>query len=272
MLSEQAALQLMVNTHLDSSSLPSSLQWNLTQTRPSIPTLYVFTKTSRLGRTNALRPDYFRRHVKTISKHMDRVRGRAGKYFPETEAKWGSGVRQLIWLIVEDGETIQSEVEAVFQQSSIPYIYVAFGSTHRYGNAQQNAAYAIIHRLSRSVFGHGPILSIDDDGNFLPDLLDLAWRVKRLGVWPMGNLGPTGWEGPIYDATTHAFLGWQKAIKDNRKFPVDNGAFAFSTEVFGVGKLIGPRYWPTDYPGGESEFVMQILSKMAEVEPLCFNW
>ncbi|KAH9817736.1 nucleotide-diphospho-sugar transferase [Melampsora americana] len=271
MLSPESAVNLLDNTATDSPSLSTRIQWNLTNTVPSIPTLYLFTKTSRLGRTNALRPDYFRRHVKTITTHMDRVRSRGGKYFPETETKWGTGPRQLIWLIVEDGEQIAPEVEAVFRASQIPFIYLAYGSTHRYGNAQQNAAYALIHRLSRSVYGHGPIVSIDDDGNLLPDLFDLAWRVKRLGVWPMGNLGPTGWEGPKYDPITHAFIGWQKSAKDNRRFPVDNGAFAFSTEVFGTGRMIGPRYWPTDYPGGESEFVSQILTKMEEVEPLCFN-
>lgn len=271
MLLPEAAVNLLDNTVADSPNLSTRIQWNLTNTVSSIPTLYLFTKTSRLGRTNALRPDYFRRHAKTINNHMDRVRSRGGKYFPETETKWGTGPRQLIWLIVEDGEQIAPEVEAVFRTSQIPYIYFAYGSTHRYGNAQQNAAYALIHRLSRSVYGHGPIVSIDDDGNLLPDLFDLAWRVKRLGVWPMGNLGPTGWEGPKYDPITHVFIGWQKAAKDNRRFPLDNGAFAFSTEVFGTGKMIGPRYWPTDYPGGESEFVSQILTKMEEVEPLCFN-
>ncbi|KAG0142623.1 hypothetical protein CROQUDRAFT_662337 [Cronartium quercuum f. sp. fusiforme G11] len=271
LLSADSALRLLKNTRVDSPNLSTRLQWNLSTIQPYIPTQYVFTKTSRLGRTNALRPEYFRRHSKTINTHLKKVRERGHKYFPETDAKWGTGPRQLIWILVEDGEDIVPEVENVIRENQIPFIYVAYGSTHRFGNAQQNAAYAIIHRLSNSVLGHGPIVSIDDDAKVLPDLFDIAWRVKRLGVWPMGNLGPTGWEGPTYDPITKIKLNWQKHGSDDRKFPLDNGAFVFSTEVLGTGRLIGPRYWPTDYPGGESEFVSLILSKIEEVEPLCYN-
>ena len=64
-----------------------------------------------------------------------------------------------------------------------------------FGNAQHNAALALVYHLSNSetgMLGHGPIFSADDDAEIHEDLLMYVWRVKRIGLWPMGNLGPTG--------------------------------------------------------------------------------
>ncbi|EFP91823.2 uncharacterized protein PGTG_17823 [Puccinia graminis f. sp. tritici CRL 75-36-700-3] len=97
-------------------------------------------------------------------------------------------------------------------------------------------------------FGHGPIISIDDDFNFLPELLVIIWDVQRIGVWPMDNLGPNGWEGPVYDPSDHTLLRWEAGAVQDRKFPVDNGAFAFASELL-ASTIIGTRYWPTDISG-----------------------
>lgn len=60
--------------------------------------------------------------------------------------------------------------------------------TRHYGNAQHNAAYTMINALSdpaHGALGHGPIVSVDDDAEVLPELFDRLWAVKRIGVWPM---------------------------------------------------------------------------------------
>ncbi|KAI7938684.1 hypothetical protein MJO28_014263 [Puccinia striiformis f. sp. tritici] len=99
-----------------------------------------------------------------------------------------------------NGDKLSNDVAEELSASSIPYIYFTYGPTHHFGNAQQNAAYSLIHCLSDpglgGISGHGPILSIDDGSNFLPELLVIIWDVHRIGVWPKGNLGPHGWEGP----------------------------------------------------------------------------
>ncbi|KAI9608901.1 hypothetical protein H4Q26_005093 [Puccinia striiformis f. sp. tritici PST-130] len=254
LLASEAALTLLDRSAPSSSSLQATISVSVNTLQVGLPTEYIFTKTSALGRTGGLRPDYFRRHVKAIRDHLSAVARRGGKYLDETEKKWGTGRRQLVWI------------------SGLAFIYFAYGPTRHHGNAQQNSAYALIHRLSQTVLGHGPVMSIDDDGKVLSEVFDIAWRVQTFGVWPMGNLGPTGWEGPEYDPVTLEFITWRQAPKDDRPFPLDNGAFVFSTEVFGSNfRLVGPRYWPTDYPGGESEFVSQIIDKQELVEPLCYN-
>ncbi|KAA1135537.1 Beta-1,3-glucuronyltransferase 2 (Glucuronosyltransferase S) [Puccinia graminis f. sp. tritici] len=114
-------------------------------------------------------------------------------------------------------------------------------------------------------FGHGPINPIDDDSIFLPELLVIIWDIQRIGVWPMGNLGPNGWEGPVHDPSDHTLFRWEAGAVQDRKFPVDNGAFAFASE------LLGTRYWPTDISGGENEFIGLIVDKKEDIEPLCYN-
>lgn len=272
LLSSGAALNLLDHTTTDSPLLLKVINSAVDTLQVGLPTQYIFTKTSNFSRVKDLRPQYFRRHAKAINDHLLNVSNRGGKYLPESEQKWGAGPRQLIWIVIEDGEMIDPEVQLVLAQSKLPFVYFAYGTTHRYGNAQQNAAYALIHRLSTTVLSHGPILSLDDDGKVLSDLFDITWRVRRIGVWPMGNLGPRGWEGPEYDPVTKDFLTWHRHPHDDRPFPLDNGAFAFSSEVFGSNfRLTGPRYWPTDYAGGENEFVSQIVSKQELLEPLCYN-
>ncbi|KAH9460518.1 hypothetical protein MJO29_004524 [Puccinia striiformis f. sp. tritici] len=270
-IGEGPALDLLLQTELG-SDIPLLIQWSLELMEPGIPTAYIFTKTSWAGKTKHLRYAYFKRHIQTIKTHIELMKHRP---WPEGEGhqRWGQK-RQLIWIVIEDGEKLSNDVAQELSASGIPYIYFTYGPTHHFGNAQQNAAYALIHRLSDpglgGIFGHGPILSIDDDSNFLPELLVIIWDVHRIGVWPMGNLGPHGWEGPVYDPSNHTLLRWEAGAIQDRKFPIDNGAFAFASELLGS-TIKGPRYWPTDISGGENEFISLIVSKKEDIEPLCYN-
>ncbi|OAV92534.1 hypothetical protein PTTG_27632 [Puccinia triticina 1-1 BBBD Race 1] len=270
-LGEGPALDLLLQTELG-ADIPLLIQWSLETLEPGKPTAYLYTKTSWAGRTKHLRYAYFKRHIQTIRTHLELMKHREWPSGPGHQ-RWGPQ-RQLIWIVVEDGEKLANDVAQELGMSGLAYIYMTYGPTHHFGNAQQNAAYALIHRLSDpgldGIFGHGPILSIDDDSNFLPELLVIIWDVRRIGVWPMGNLGPHGWEGPVYDPANHTLLRWEAGAVQDRSFPVDNGAFAFASELLGS-TVKGPRYWPTDISGGENEFIGSIVAKKEDLEPLCYN-
>ncbi|KAH9817712.1 nucleotide-diphospho-sugar transferase [Melampsora americana] len=273
-LAEGFAVDLLRQTDLSQSKqeLRSIIQWNLLPLSSSVPTTYLFTKTSAAGKTKHLREAYFKRHILTIRTHLALTKNRVWPI----EDRWGplSHSRQLIWLIIEDSEKLSSDVANVLAKSGLPFVYLVYGPTHHFGNAQQNAAYGLIHRLSSNlfngVFGHGPVISIDDDSNFLPELLEMIWKVKKIGVWPMGNLGPNGWEGPIYDSKNQTFLRWEAGAIEDRKYPIDNGAFCFHSNLF-ESMIHGPKYWPTDFSGGESEFIGLMVKSKEEIEPICYN-
>ena len=174
--------------------------------------------------THETRGAYFSRHVDTIKRHRKLVE--ANGFADGTPAS----ERQLLWVIVrilefiqltpkiEDAHVIDQNVVRLLQDSGVSFFYFALGPTHHYGNAQivrassaplltcQNGFYMATHALSRKidgVFGHGPAISIDDDAEIHERLLDVVWRVrgprsiglirqvKRVGVWPVGNMKGT---------------------------------------------------------------------------------
>lgn len=249
-LSSGAALTLLRAAHSPNSPhLPSIMAWNLAPLSLNVSTLYMFTKTGpgSSSKTGPLRVRYFERHIRTVHEHL-RILSEHGGYDSSTNHLWESGAkRQMVWIIVEDNFSIDPDIALALRSSSIPFIYFAFGPTHHHGNAQQNAAYTMIASLSHSqtgIFQHGPVLSIDDDSEIKPELLDIVWKVRRIGVWPMGNLGPDGCtsfsvssaapviltasrcsgEGPVYDEN-HNLVDWP-AGAIGRFFTVDNGAFS----------------------------------------------
>jgi hypothetical protein len=109
----------------------------------------------------------------------------------------------------------------------------------------------------------------------------------------MGNLGPSGWEAPIWkNGTVVGFDAWWT----ERPFPLDIGAFAHNSTLVGVGKPIcPPDYWTSDTMGlvflfthprtaaraqvaeclllrwcrGETEFLELFCDSWADLEPLC---
>jgi len=46
----------------------------------------------------------------------------------------------------------------------------------------------MVHALTKSVVKDGPVVGVDDDAEIHPDLLQLIWKVKKAGMWPIGNL------------------------------------------------------------------------------------
>lgn len=86
----------------------------------------------------------------------------------------------------------------------------------------------------------------------------------------MGNLGPTGFEGPTWDETGETILSWDVPDDPTRKrlYPIDNGAFAINTSLLGT-SIKGPGFWPEDTNGGENEFLDSFLSGRQDLERVC---
>lgn len=159
----------------------SALHWDLSRLEPHKPTSYLFTKTYPGSKTGAERAKYLDRHARTVHKFWSKMdKTWKGKYEDGTPAR----DRQIVWIIVEDDSNIDPKVAATLAEADISYIYFAFGPTRNFGNAQHNAALAMIHHLSNhetGLLGHGPIFSADDDAELHEDLLLYVWRIRRIG-------------------------------------------------------------------------------------------
>lgn len=247
---------------------PSAVMaWDLSKIDLGKPTSYMFTKTAPVSKVASLRAQYLERHVKTMHLFDEKMANSAdaGGWAGHYEDGADAASRQTLWILAEDNNVIDQNVAAMLAEGDVNYIYFALGPTRNFGNAQHNAALSMIYHLSNEhtgALGHGPIFSADDDAEIHPDLLLYVWRLKRIGLWPMGNLGPTGCgsyrsasvpsrlmtclatvEGPVWDSNDQ-ISGWS-AGNSWRKYPVDNGAFAFNSTLLG-NELPGPAFWPTD--------------------------
>lgn len=239
--------------------LNDTMTWMLGNLEPRRPTIYILTSTWPNSKSGAGRPQHLRRHGRTIQTFL------AQQAMSQNEKPW-----QLAWLLTEDNTFIDHAVTQVLRRSGVPHIYFTYGRTNSWANPQKNAGIAMAYALSRpagrGLYGSGPVLGVDDDNKVLPNVFRLITTVRRVGVFPVGNFPRDGaWENPIVDKNgivTGTDSQWQ------RKFSFDYGGFTYNTTVLGT-IVGGPTFFKYENPGGESEFIAQIVDKIQDVEPLC---
>jgi glycosyl transferase family 43 len=169
------------------------------------------------------------------------------------------GVPNLLWLIVEDDARLAPEVERLLAESGVAHLYAAHGPTRCWGNAQRNWALKYIrdNRLS------GVVYLADDDNKYEAPLFDELRKVQRIGILPVGRMGPWGIERPIVRGGR--IVRWSADWK-RRTYPVDMAGFAFNAELLSntTGEL-----WTYPGRGGESEFIEILIRSPDELEFLC---
>ena len=243
------------------SHLEQMISWNITGLDFDRPTIYLTTNTSPNGKAGELRPQFFRRHARTVL-DWQTAKPHAGN---ETNP-------QILWIIVEDELDIDAKVIESVRRIGVPYVYFAYGPTNGLGHAQRNAALQLIYTLTKSrqrggLFGDGPVYCLDDDNKIVTGLLDLLKKVGHIGVFPVGNFGVKGgYEKPIISPIGEV-MGSNSPWK-NRTYPFDNAGFAFNSSLLGT-KISGPEFWKWNKYGGESEFIGQVVSDVRQLEPLC---
>ncbi len=170
-------------------------------------------------------------------------------------------VPNLLWLVVEDDSGLDREVNRLLVASGISHIYMAHGPTRHWGNAQRNRAlqYICDQRLD------GIVYFADDDNKYQRPLFNELRKVRRIGILPVGCLGPTGIERPI--VRDGRIISWD-ADWQSRKYPIDTAGFAFNAKL--LFDVIGDL-WPyqSGSRGGETEFIESLINSPDELECLC---
>lgn len=133
-------------------------------------------------------------------------------------------VRGLFWVLVEDGPGCALAVSGLLVGSGIDHAYLHFGPTRDVGNSQRNCGleYLDDHGLD------GVVYLADDDNAYTTRLFEEIRTVRRVGIIPVNNLGPSGVERPrVRDGK---IIGWDAGWR-TRKYPLDFAGFAFHTIV-----------------------------------------
>ncbi len=169
------------------------------------------------------------------------------------------GVAGLHWIVVEDGAAPHRDVASLLAAGGVAHTCLAEGPSRAWGNAQRDAA--LRHVRDRGMTG---IVYLADDDNFYePALFAELRRVRRVGVLPVGLLGPWGIERPILRGGRIA--GWSAHWK-SRRYPLDMAGFAFNASL--LQGIAGP-IWTYETRGGESEFLERLIASPDELEILC---
>ena len=199
-----------------------------------------------------------------------------------------SSVERILWIVAEDASAKTPAVasllaELVASSKRLAHHHIAVGPTRSKGHKQRSLAL----RWLQAEGIDGVIYNLDDDNEYHPALWPalLALKPGRVGVLSVGF--PTGLghfmkgevvtEGPVYapDGRLRGFsAGWchdalYKFEYGPRFFCIDMGGFAFDASLLrhvrGVPWSYGGRQKrgsnATEWRGGESEFVEQLLPR-----------
>ena len=169
------------------------------------------------------------------------------------------GAAGLHWIVVEDGAASHPEVIALLARGGVAHTCLAQGPSHAWGNAQRDAGLRHVRDLGMT----GIVYLADDDNFYEPALFAELRQVRRVGVLPVGLLGPRGIERPIVRGGRIA--GWSAHWK-SRRYPLDMAGFAFNAGL--LQKFTGP-IWTFETRGGETEFLERLIASPDELEILC---
>jgi hypothetical protein len=169
------------------------------------------------------------------------------------------GIAGLHWILVEDAAEPDPAIAQLLLRSAIAHTYLAVGPTRSWGNAQRDLA--LRHIRDRGM--DGIVYLADDDNYYERSVFTELRAVRRVGLMPVGLLGPFGIERPILRGGR--IVGWSAHWK-TRRFPVDMAAFAFDAAL--LAGIEGP-IWTYAARGGETEFLEKLLDSSEALEILC---
>lgn len=166
----------------------------------------------------------------------------------------------MLWLVVEDAAEQDSAVRDLLEATGIDYRYLAVqtptDATHR-GVAQRNGALEWILREQLA----GVVYFADDDNAYRAALWSHLARMPldSFTVFPVGNMGYFGWEGPILAEAAEGKARIEQWSCDfcPRRWNVDMSGFAFGTET--LRRRPDLRFDPASVTGYlETDFLAQV--------------
>ncbi|CAD5221333.1 unnamed protein product [Bursaphelenchus okinawaensis] len=176
-------------------------------------------------------------------------------------------VKNIHWVVVEDGGRIAEPVERLLHRTEIEHTYFSAVTPDylpKRGWAQRNAALRHLREKYIAYTDHALVYFADDDNSYDYRVFDdYIRKVKRLGVWAVGLAASSRIEAPNVDNDT--VIGWNVMYRPHRRYAVDMAGFAVSLRlILGTLALFGK-----DCVGSDPEdcFLRQIGVPLSELEP-----
>lgn len=182
-------------------------------------------------------------------------------------------VRNLHWIVVEDGLNLSNHVKSLLQDSKILYTYLSASSPSSYvkrrlkGIAQRNKALSWIRKNHQKGLDAVSYFA-DDDNSYTLELFSEIRKTKKISVFPVGFTGgDMTFQAPmIENGKVVGFYAW---AHDIRVFAVDMAGFALNVRVlFDYQKMMFSYTTPA---GMNEEYFLKQCCTVDELEPLANN-
>jgi L-gulono-1,4-lactone dehydrogenase len=184
------------------------------------------------------RIDFIRRHIRTLISQIDCYH----------------------WIVVEDGDRLDPEVQVVLAGWNSHYLHI--GPTRDHGNAQRNLAFEYIREQQLD----GIVYCLEEENLVYPALAAELRKISKVGIVPIGNLGPGDVERPI--VRNGKLIRWDSGWAQ-RKYPVAKGGFAFDSRlIFDSPSPI----WDWHGFAGETEFIDKLINSVDELDFSACHW
>ncbi|CAD5213128.1 unnamed protein product [Bursaphelenchus okinawaensis] len=146
-----------------------------------------------------------------------------------------SHLKNIHWVLIEDGTSTSLIVEKLLNRSGIPYtcLHTTNNGLPCRGWAHRNLALKYL-RKRRNEFGKNAVIYFADDDNGYDVRLfdDFVRNVKNVGIWAVGLPG-FGKHGPVEAPKVEngKVVGWLTAWRPTRKFATDMAGFAINLDL-----------------------------------------
>ncbi|CEF61163.1 Glycosyl transferase, family 43-containing protein [Strongyloides ratti] len=187
-------------------------------------------------------------------------------------------VPNLLWIVVEDSDKTNSDMEKFLKESKIPFAHLSIKTPKNKklkdndpnwllpkGVLQRNEALKWI-RINWAGRKNAIIYFGDDDNTYDLKLFNEIRQIKKVGIWPVGIVGGLLAETPLISSKSRKIIGFNSIWKPERTFPIDMAAFAFNISLLHDNPKAEFSY---DVPRGyqESHFLSTLNIKVDDLEP-----
>ncbi|KAK6109695.1 Glycosyltransferase 43 family protein [Brugia pahangi] len=147
-----------------------------------------------------------------------------------------SHIKNLYWIVIEDGNNKVKAVEKLLNRTTLPYIYLPAKTPPGYprrGWYQRTMALQYLRNNSNLISDKSTksvVYFADDDNSYDIRLFnDYIRNVQKVGIWAVGFAGGALVESP--DVVNGTVVGWNVVWHKKRKFATDMAGFAVALDV-----------------------------------------
>ncbi|PAV87841.1 hypothetical protein WR25_06077 [Diploscapter pachys] len=187
-----------------------------------------------------------------------------------------SHVKDLHWVVIEDGQAVVPQVERLLQRTGLNYTYLNAKTADGYpkrGWYQRTVALRFVRAHAKEMLGNltkGVVYFGDDDNSYDVRLFtEYIRNVKKLGMWAVALVGGTAIESQ--NVVNGSVASYKVKWNPRRQFAVDMAGFAISLDVVLNTTAVFGKTCPRGLGAPETCLLEDMGLKKEDIEPFGYD-